>query len=113
MSGVVYDAEFFKGARYVEQEREKSGRLKLVSGKPVELDIIFMDAAGVNPKIVVSRTDGKPMGVEDETTALRVAAVLCADKGRAPQERAGPDHVPPPATLVLEAGKWGVFDLCR
>lgn len=113
VSDAIYHAEIFKGARTIVQERDASGRLKIVNGEPVEVELVFMDAAGVEPKIVVSRADGTAMGVDDEATALRVAAVLCADKGRRPVKPAGLSRVPPPANSVLEAGKWGVFRLCR
>jgi hypothetical protein len=113
VSGAVYHAEFYAGAPYIEQERDDTGQLKLIDGKPVELELVFFDAAGVNPKIVVSRQDGTPMGLSDEAVALRVASVLCADKGRRPMRRAGQDNVPPSATSVIENGKWGIFDLCR
>jgi len=113
VSGAVYRADFYKGARYMEQGRDETGRLKLVNGQPVAVNLVFMDAAGVDPKIVVSRQDGTPMGVDDEAAALKVAAILCADKGRRPIERAGFANVPPPANTVFENGKWGVFHLCR
>ncbi len=113
VSGAIYHAEFYKGAPYIEQERDNSGQVKLLNGSPVEVELVFFDAAGVEPKIVVSRDDGAEMGVGDEATALRVASVLCADKGRRPMKPAGSNSVPPPATSVLEEGKWGVFALCR
>ncbi|MFN0116276.1 MAG: hypothetical protein ACKVPY_16515 [Paracoccaceae bacterium] len=113
VSDAVYHAEFFKGAPYIEQERDSAGRLKLVNGLPVPINFVFMDAAGVNPKIVVSRKDGSPLGVDDEATALKVAAMLCADKGRRPYYQPGVYQAPFPATPALENGKWGVFNLCR
>ena len=113
VTGAVYHAEFFEGARYIGQERDENGQLKLVNGQPVPLEIVFHDGAGVNPKIVVSRQDGAPMGVESEAAALKVAALLCADKGRRPMTREGPYKIPGPATSVYEDGKWGVFNLCR
>lgn len=113
VSGAIYRADFFAGARYLEQERDARGLIRLEGGQPVPLTLVFMDAAGVDPKIVVSRVDGTAMGVLDEAVALRVAAVLCADKARRPVGRAGNNNTVPPATSVLEDGKWGVFNLCR
>lgn len=113
VSGAVYRADLFTGAKRIEQERDEKGRIRLEGGKPVPLILVFMDAAGVDPKVVVSRVDGTAMGVDDEAVALRVAAVLCADKARRPVGRAGYANLPPPATPVLEEGKWGIFNLCR